>query len=150
MSYKPNTYIDDVAFKQALTSYNEKIKNTYTNIPEEDSSVDYRYLVGVASPTGKGEENSQSYKSSSLKYSENNKKLEVPNLSTSEKISATSADVTGTVTVGNTSVKTTITSAEIKVGNASGTTITPAKIMASEASMGSADITGYFQREVYL
>ena len=37
MSYKPNTYIDDVAFKQALTSYNEKIKNTYTNIPEEDA-----------------------------------------------------------------------------------------------------------------
>ena len=80
MSYKPNTYIDDVAFKQALTSYNEKIKNTYTNIPEEDSSVDYRYLVGVASPTGKGEENSQSYKSSSLKYSETNKKLETPNI----------------------------------------------------------------------
>ena len=80
MSYKPNTYIDDVAFKQALTSYNEKIKNTYTNIPEEDSSVDYRYLVGVASPTGKGEENSQSYKSSSLKYSEAKKKLETPNI----------------------------------------------------------------------
>ena len=80
MSYKPNEYVDDVAFKQAFTSYNEKIKNTYTNIPEEDSSVDYRYLVGVASPTGEGEGNSQSYKSSSLKYSENNKKLEVPNL----------------------------------------------------------------------
>ena len=43
MSYKPNEYVDDVAFKQAFTSYNEKIKNTYTNIPEEDSSVDYRY-----------------------------------------------------------------------------------------------------------
>ena len=80
MSYKPNTYIDDVAFKQAFTDYNNNIKETYANIPEEDSSVDYRYLVGVASSTGKGEENSQSYKSSSLKYSENNKKLEVPNL----------------------------------------------------------------------
>lgn len=89
MSYKPNTYIDDVAFKQALTSYNEKIKNTYTNIPEEDSSVDYRYLVGVASPTGEGEENSQSYKSSSLKYSETNKKLETHN------ITAGSVDIVG-------------------------------------------------------
>ena len=95
MSYKPNTYIDDVAFKQALTSYNEKIKNTYTNIPEEDSSVDYRYLVGVASPTGKGEENSQSYKSSSLKYSETNKKLEAPNISAGNVDIAGSA---GTVT----------------------------------------------------
>lgn len=30
MSYKPNTYIDDVAFKQALTAYNEGVKNKYT------------------------------------------------------------------------------------------------------------------------
>ena len=80
MSYKPNTYIDDVAFKQAFTDYNNNIKETYANIPEANSSVDERYLVGVASPTGKGEENSQSYKSSSLKYSETNKKLETPNI----------------------------------------------------------------------
>ena len=140
MSYKPNTYIDDVAFKQAFTDYNNNIKETYANIPEANSGVDERYLVGAANSSGAGDANSSLYKSSSLKYSEANKKLEVPNLSTSEKISAKSADVTGTVLVGNTSVKTTITSAEIKVGNASGTTITPAKIMASEASIGSADI----------
>lgn len=30
MSYKSNTYIDDVAFKQALTAYNEGVKNKYT------------------------------------------------------------------------------------------------------------------------
>ena len=30
MSYKPNTYIDDVAFKEALTAYNEKVKGKYT------------------------------------------------------------------------------------------------------------------------
>ena len=32
MSYKPNTYIDDVAFKHALTAYNEKIKGKYATI----------------------------------------------------------------------------------------------------------------------
>lgn len=30
MSYKPNTYVDDVAFKQALKAYNEGVKNKYT------------------------------------------------------------------------------------------------------------------------
>ena len=32
MSYKPNTYIDDVAFKQALAAYNEKVKGKYATI----------------------------------------------------------------------------------------------------------------------
>ena len=32
MSYKPNTYIDDVAFTQALTAYNEKVGGKYATI----------------------------------------------------------------------------------------------------------------------
>ena len=80
MSYKPNTYIDDVAFKQAFTDYNNNIKETYANIPEANSSVDERYLVGAASSSGTGDVNSPLYKSSSLKYSETNKKLETPNI----------------------------------------------------------------------
>ena len=32
MSYKPNTYIDDVAFKEALTTYNENVKGKYATI----------------------------------------------------------------------------------------------------------------------
>ncbi len=32
MSYKPNTYIDDVAFKHALTAYNEKVGGKYATI----------------------------------------------------------------------------------------------------------------------
>ena len=32
MSYKSNTYIDDVAFKHALTAYNEKVKDKYATI----------------------------------------------------------------------------------------------------------------------
>ena len=30
MSYNPNTYVDDVAFKEALAAYNEGVKNKYT------------------------------------------------------------------------------------------------------------------------
>lgn len=30
MSYNPNTYVDDVAFKEALTAYNEGVKGKYT------------------------------------------------------------------------------------------------------------------------
>lgn len=30
MSYNPNTYVDDVAFKEALAAYNEGVKNEYT------------------------------------------------------------------------------------------------------------------------
>ena len=30
MSYNPNTYVDDVAFKEALTAYNEGVENKYT------------------------------------------------------------------------------------------------------------------------
>ena len=80
MSYKPNTYIDDVAFKQALTAYNNKIKDTYADIPQVNNCVDTRYLVGAASSSGTGDVNSPLYKSSSLKYSETNKKLETPNI----------------------------------------------------------------------
>lgn len=89
MSYKPNTYIDDVAFKQALTAYNNKIKDTYADIPQVNNGVDTRYLVGAASSSGTGDVNSPLYKSSSLKYSETNKKLETPN------ISAGGVDITG-------------------------------------------------------
>ena len=32
MSYQPNTYIDDVAFKEALTTYNENVKGKYATI----------------------------------------------------------------------------------------------------------------------
>ena len=30
MNYNPNTYVDDVAFKEALTAYNEGVKGKYT------------------------------------------------------------------------------------------------------------------------
>ena len=30
MNYKPNTYVDDIAFKEALAAYNEGVKNEYT------------------------------------------------------------------------------------------------------------------------
>ena len=89
MSYKPNTYVDDVAFKRALTEYNNKIKDTYADIPQANSGVDTRYLVGAANSSGVGNANSSLYKSSSLKYSETNKKLEAPN------ISAGSVDIAG-------------------------------------------------------
>ena len=81
MSYKSNTYVDDVALKHALTAYNNKIKDTYADIPQANSNVDTRYLVGAANSSGAGDANSSLYKSSSLKYSETNKKLEAPNIS---------------------------------------------------------------------
>ena len=81
MSSKLNTYVDDVAFKKALTEYNNKIKDTYADIPQANSGVDTRYLVGASSSSGAGDANSSLYKSSSLKYSETNKKLEAPNIS---------------------------------------------------------------------
>ena len=81
MSYTPNKYVDDIAFKKALTEYNNKIKDTYADIPQANSSVDTRYLVGASSSSGAGDANSSLYKSSSLKYSETNKKLEAPNIS---------------------------------------------------------------------
>lgn len=89
MSYKSNAYVDDVAFKKALTEYNNKIKDTYADIPQANSGVDTRYLVGAANSSGVGDANSSLYKSSSLKYSETNKKLEAPN------ISAGSVDIAG-------------------------------------------------------
>ena len=95
MSYKPNTYVDDVALKHALTEYNNKIKDTYADIPQANSDVDTRYLVGAANSSGTGDTNSSLYKSSSLKYSEINKKLEAPNISAGNVDIAGSA---GTVT----------------------------------------------------
>ena len=89
MSYKSNTYVDDIALKHALTAYNNKIKDTYADIPQANSNVDTRYLVGTSSSSGAGDANSSLYKSSSLKYSETNKKLEAPN------ISAGNVDITG-------------------------------------------------------
>ena len=80
MSYKANTYVDDIALKHALTAYNNKIKDTYADIPQVNNGVDTRYLVGAASSSGTGDVNSPLYKSSSLKYSETNKKLETPNI----------------------------------------------------------------------
>ncbi len=40
MSYKPNTYIDDVAFKQALSTYNEKVKDKYATITSNPNLTD--------------------------------------------------------------------------------------------------------------
>ena len=50
-------------------------------VPQANSNVDTRYLVGAANSSGAGDANSSLYKSSSLKYSETNKKLEAPNIS---------------------------------------------------------------------
>ena len=32
MSYTPNKYVDDIAFKKALTTYNENVKGKYATI----------------------------------------------------------------------------------------------------------------------
>ena len=102
MSYTPNKYVDDIAFKKALTEYNNKIKDTYADIPQANSNVDTRYLVGTSSSSGTGDTNSSLYKSSSLKYSETNKKLEAPNISAGNvDISGSSGTVTTkAVTIG--------------------------------------------------
>ena len=102
MSSRLNTYVDDVAFKKALTEYNNKIKDTYADIPQANSGVDTRYLVGAANSSGVGDANSSLYKSSSLKYSETNKKLEAPNISAGDvDIAGSSGTVTTkAVTIG--------------------------------------------------
>ena len=50
MSYKPNTYIDDVAFKHALTAYNEKVKGKYATITAlselNETVVDLQTILG--------------------------------------------------------------------------------------------------------
>ena len=50
MSYKPNTYIDDVAFKQALAAYNEKVKGKYATITSlselNETVVDLQTILG--------------------------------------------------------------------------------------------------------
>ena len=32
MSYTPNKYVDDIVFKEALTTYNENVKSKYATI----------------------------------------------------------------------------------------------------------------------
>ena len=55
MSYKPNTYIDDVAFKQALKTYNEKVKGKYatiTSLSELNTTVvDLQTILGGSTGT---------------------------------------------------------------------------------------------------
>ena len=50
MSYKSNTYIDDVAFKHALAAYNEKVKGKYatiTSLSELNTTVvDLQTILG--------------------------------------------------------------------------------------------------------
>ena len=50
MSYKPNEYVDDVAFKQALKTYNEKVKGksaTITSLSElNEAVVDLQTILG--------------------------------------------------------------------------------------------------------
>ena len=50
MSYKSNTYIDDVAFKQALNTYNEKVKGKYATITSlselNETVVDLQTILG--------------------------------------------------------------------------------------------------------
>ena len=52
MNYKPNTYVDDVAFKEALATYNEGVKNEYTtqkSFNELNATVDaiHNILTGL-------------------------------------------------------------------------------------------------------
>lgn len=55
MNYKPNTYIDDVAFKEAFTAYNEGVKNEYTpqkSFNKLNATVDAIHNVLTAGGTG--------------------------------------------------------------------------------------------------
>ena len=55
MSYKSNTYIDDVAFKHALTAYNEKVKGKYATIASlselNETVVDLQTILGGSTGT---------------------------------------------------------------------------------------------------
>ena len=55
MSYNPNTYVDDVAFKEALAAYNEGVKNEYTtqkSFNKLNATVDAIHNVLTAGVTG--------------------------------------------------------------------------------------------------
>ena len=55
MSYNPNTYVDDVAFKEALTAYNEGVKNEYTtqkSFNKLNATVDAIHNVLTAGGSG--------------------------------------------------------------------------------------------------
>ena len=55
MSYNPNTYVDDVAFKEALAAYNEGVKNEYTtqkSFNKLNATVDAIHKVLTAGGSG--------------------------------------------------------------------------------------------------
>ena len=55
MNCKPNTYVDDVAFKEALAAYNEGVKNEYTtqkSFNELNATVDAIHNVLTGGGTG--------------------------------------------------------------------------------------------------
>ena len=55
MNYKPNTYVDDIAFKEALAAYNEGVKNEYTtqkSFNELNATVDAIHNVLTGGGTG--------------------------------------------------------------------------------------------------
>ena len=55
MSYNPNTYVDDVAFKEALVAYNEGVKNEYTtqkSFNKLNATVDAIHNVLTAGGSG--------------------------------------------------------------------------------------------------
>ena len=55
MNCKPNTYVDDVAFKEALAAYNEGVKNGYTtqkSFNELNATLDAIHNVLTGGGTG--------------------------------------------------------------------------------------------------
>ena len=55
MSYNPNAYVDDVAFKEALAAYNEGVKNEYTtqkSFNKLNATVDAIHNVLTAGGSG--------------------------------------------------------------------------------------------------
>lgn len=55
MNCKPNTYVDDVAFKEALAAYNEGVKNEYTtqkSFNELNATVDTIHNILAGGGTG--------------------------------------------------------------------------------------------------
>ena len=55
MSYNPNTYVDDIDFKEALAAYNEGVKNEYTtqkSFNKLNATVDAIHNVLTAGGSG--------------------------------------------------------------------------------------------------
>lgn len=55
MNYKPNTYVDDIAFKEALAAYNEGVKTEYTtqkSFNKLNATVDAIHNVLTAGGSG--------------------------------------------------------------------------------------------------